>query len=93
MESLELKNLVKDLFKQINYHDFYYNYADDSRAYNRGEREERDIVSLIKKILQLAKQTGQPSTFEDSLLRNCLKLKKDAKLQETIKAFFRMAKK
>lgn len=86
MTPIELKKLVKDLFSDIKYHDFYYNYADDGRAYRTGESEERNIIDSIAEILK------QSPESEESLLRNCLKLKTNIKLQNQIKAFFLNAK-
>jgi len=86
MESNEIKKLVKELYSNIQYHDFYYEYADDSRAYHNGDAEQRVIIKLIRTIL-----TESPES-EESLLRNCLKVKTDSKLQNQIKSFFKMAK-
>jgi len=86
METVELQKEIEQLKWDIQQHDFYYEYSDDSRAYRNGGNEERNIIQSIRSIL-----TKSPEV-EESLLQECVTIKTDSKLQNQIKAFFSNAK-
>lgn len=56
---------LEEFAKTLKYHDWFYMYADDSRAYNKGRDESMKIQSLLREFKERGLEEESMKLYEE----------------------------